>query len=227
MKIIPLFGQHHVPGQDGRPPDPDGIVDGGQHHLLDVGRVVPFDPGVEPFDLFQPFDIPDGTVKDHAVLRFGVDGIAEVIPDQGAVHDLAVAVGDVHVARRQNVDGPGIGPADPAFRLSFFLDQLIPFRAEGHVLRRHRPADHDLVGTQDHPVAFKGIVVAFIAQNTPGFFEGNIPEAFQQPIRRFGPAVRESFPFPFRGQGDDLFRRRRNLLGCSACKGECEQKKGQ
>ena len=151
---------------------------------------------LKPFDLRQPLDVADAAVKDDAITGLREDRVAEIVADQGAVDDLAHAVGDVDIALLQHVDGPGIGAADPALGLAALVDHLLHIGPGRHVLGRQRPPDDGHILMEDLPAALELIAEALVPQDAPGILDGNVLHPLENVIGDLGPAVRRPLPGP-------------------------------
>ena len=110
------LGQHQIARQHGGAADADGRIDRGQGHVLPGGGII---GAVEPVDVLQLaifLRVADAGIEDKAGMGMGGDARAQIGADQGAFHDLAEAVGDIHVADREFGDRPAVVAADPALR---------------------------------------------------------------------------------------------------------------
>src|SRR5581483_2397746 len=92
-----LLGQHQIARQHRGPADADRRVDRGQSHVLPGAGIIGAVQTVHIFQLAIFFRIADAGVEDKAGMGMGGDAGTQIGADQGAFHDLAEAVGHIHV----------------------------------------------------------------------------------------------------------------------------------
>ena len=207
------LGEHDVAGQHGHVPDADRSVEPHQHHVPDRRGIPAADERVETLDLGEPLEVADRAVEDNPVARLGEDGIAEVVADQGPVVNLAETVGHVHIPALEGVDRPGIHGPDAALLVSALENPRGQLGACRHVLGREGAADHRHVVVNRLPVSLELPLVAVRAQVTPCLLDRDLTHPGEDLVRHPGTAVRESLPFPFGREEDELVARKGLRLG--------------
>src|SRR5260221_1521944 len=213
-----FVGQHGIPGQYDGPADADGGVDGSQHHILDIGRVYSFYPAVESADLAKAGFVADAAVKDDPAVRPGIDGVAQVVPDEGALGHFQIPIRDIDIPFGKYIDGPGVGATllVAAFCLALFLYRVDEVGTGRHILVGDDTTGHRAaVGVDDMPVAFILVIITVVAEDVPDVFQGNLLQALQHDVGYPGPPVRKTFALPAGSQGLDVLRGRTDALCAS------------
>ena len=212
--------QDHVAGEDGHAPDADGHVDPDEGRVGDRGRVEVADEAVEALDLLDAGEVPHGAVDHDALLRLGVDGGAEVVPDEGPVLDLAVEVHHQDVAGLEGVDHPRVlSPGHPLLRGRRLVDRPVEVRAQRHEHRGHHAPDQPTpggAGVDLLPAALELRLVAGLGQDAPRLLGGDRLHALEEPVGHLRPPVREPLPRPLRRDGGPLLAREHAELGRGA-----------
>src|SRR5690606_23338843 len=133
----PAFpGQDYIAGKNGSPADADRDIDAAEHHFLDIGRIIALHPRGESFNFFQTFHVPHRSIEDYPVLRLAVYGVSQVVADERAIDNLAVAIGNVHIAGTQHINRPGVEIAYSPFRFALLPDHGVVIWSPGKILDR-------------------------------------------------------------------------------------------
>ena len=155
------------------------------------------DEGVEAIDLGQTLEVANRAIKNDTVARLGEDRVAKVVSDQGPIVDLSKAIGDIHIAALQSINGPRIHGTDTTFPVAPVKHATGQFRACRHILRGKSTADHGYIVVNRFPVALELGAVAVRAQEAPCFFDRDLSHSIENRIGDFGAAVGKPVPFPF------------------------------
>src|SRR5690606_1235703 len=101
-----FFGQYGVSRQDGSSAYADGNIDPCQHHIFDEGWVLTLIPGIETLDFGQAGHVADPTVEYHAPFGFCINGVTQIVADQGTVNDFPIPVCYIDIAFLQDLNRP-------------------------------------------------------------------------------------------------------------------------
>ncbi len=191
-----------------------------------VGGVVAFVEAVEVGDLAVLLGVADAAVEDEAGVGVGGDAVAQVGADEGAIGDLAIAVGDVDVTDAELVDGPAIvvAPGDAALGLALGGEGPDHVRAAGHVLRGEGAAGEGRVRVEGLPITLELVVIALAAEVVPDVFDGDVQGALEEIVGELGTAVGEAVALPVGGIEHNLILR---LLDLREGGVRCEQREGE
>ena len=74
-----------------------------------------------------------------------------------------------------------------------------------HILRGNHASGHRAIGPDHLPLSFILIVVSFVAQYAPCFFDGNVPESLEDSVGNLRTAIGKALSFPFDSECLDVF----------------------
>ena len=151
----------------------------------------------EALQLFDAVEVAHSGVVNDPVARLGEDRGGQVVADDRPLLDFAVDICHVHVARHEHVDRPGNLVADAAGFGAILFHHRAHTGAARHVHGGQGATGQGLTGMGAVPAAFVLVVIAFVAQHTPGAGDADIAHPGDQRVRNLRPAICKAFAGPF------------------------------
>src|SRR5581483_11284573 len=110
----------------------------------------------------------------------------------GTVDLLAEHIDDKDVARLEHVDGELVRERRLPMRFGLGLRNSVNVGALRHKLDGEGASDHGLAGMKDLESVGPLVLVSLLLEFGPNFFGGEAAGTFQQSVRHFGTAIRET-----------------------------------